>query len=84
MADSAIFPRNAMYRVSMMETALGICRRGLAVAYLPKFVVRLHNEIVKSEFQLEEKKTEKKISKNKDFVYLIKRKLTVASLEISN
>ncbi len=68
------FPRRIQYQVSLMETALGLCREGLAVAYLPKFIARLHNETVKSSFQLESVKPPKGFPKRQDFVYLIKRK----------
>jgi DNA-binding transcriptional LysR family regulator len=68
------FARNTKYQVTMLETALGLCRRGLCVVYIPKFMARLHNEIVKPEFYLEEKFIEQKIPKNKSFIYLVKRK----------
>lgn len=68
------FPRRILYRVGMLETALGLCRRGLAVAYIPKFIAKFHNEIVKAEFLLDEKPTPKKLQNRKDYVYLVKRK----------
>jgi DNA-binding transcriptional LysR family regulator len=68
------FPRHIVYRVGMLETALGICRRGLAVAYIPKFIAKLHNEIVKPEFALEEKTLPKRFPVRKEYVYLVKRK----------
>jgi len=36
----------------MLETAMGLCREGLAVAYIPKFSARLHNEMVRADLQL--------------------------------
>lgn len=39
-------PRKIRYRVMSMEGALDLCRRGLAVAHLPHFIVRLHNQQV--------------------------------------
>ena len=68
------FPRRIKYRVAMMETALGICRRGLGVCYLPKFVARMHNEIVKPEFMIDEKPLPKRFPNRKEYVYLVKRK----------
>lgn len=44
--------RRVEFRVTMMESALELCRRGMAVAYLPDFVVQLHNVSVKPAFQL--------------------------------
>lgn len=40
--------RNIKYRVTLMESALELCRRGLAAAYLPKFIAALHNERVQA------------------------------------
>lgn len=68
------FPRKVLYRVAMLETALGICRRGLAVVYLPKFIAKFHNEIAKPEFYLDEKPLPKKFPLRKDYIYLVKRK----------
>ncbi len=68
------FPRSIPYHVSLMETALGLCREGLAVAYIPSFIARLHNQVVKPTFQLEQMKLPKEFPKRQDFVYLIKRK----------
>lgn len=68
------FPRRVLYKVGMLESALGICRRGLAVAYIPKFIARLHNEIVKADYHLEEISLPKKFPPRKEYVYLIKRK----------
>lgn len=44
--------RRIEFKVTMMESAMELCRRGMAVAYLPEFVVKLHNESVKPKFQL--------------------------------
>jgi DNA-binding transcriptional LysR family regulator len=44
--------REVKYRVTLMESALELCRSGMAAAFLPEFVVRLHNAKVKEEFQL--------------------------------
>jgi DNA-binding transcriptional LysR family regulator len=67
-------PRNIVFRVDLMESALDLCRRGLAVAYLPKFVVELHNSQVKSHFTLQSLAPPKKLKKKKQCVYVIKRK----------
>jgi DNA-binding transcriptional LysR family regulator len=48
------FPRRTAFKVTMMESALELCRRGKAVAYLPEFVVGLQNEEVKNKFELKE------------------------------
>lgn len=48
------FERKVKYRVTMMESALELCRRGCAVAYLPEFIVRLHNQSVLPAVRLKE------------------------------
>lgn len=68
------FPRTIRYRVEMLETALGLCREGLAVAYIPKFTARLYNDVVRADWQLKYVETPKKFPKRRDSVFLIKRK----------
>lgn len=67
-------PRYRKYQVTMMETALELVRQGLAIAFLPDFIVSLHNKncalkLVKIKKRLE------KIDFKQD-VYLVKRKST--------
>lgn len=68
------FPRLIQFQVQMMETALGLCRQGIAVAYLPHFVVRMNNETVIEDLRLEALELPKKFPKRIDSVYIIKRK----------
>lgn len=68
------FPRSIKYQVELMETALALCRQGLAVAYLPSFVVELHNEQVKQNYLLKNIQASNGLKRNKQDVYLIKRK----------
>jgi DNA-binding transcriptional LysR family regulator len=74
--DSSI-PRKVVFRVGMMESALELCRRGVAVAYLPQFVVQIHNENVKSQRALKEIAPPKNLKQKPQSVYLIKRKSMV-------
>jgi DNA-binding transcriptional LysR family regulator len=71
--DDKIF-RNIFYKVSLMESAMDLCRQGLAVAYLPTFIVRLHNSRVKKEFQLVSYPHKLKLKERKHSVYLVKRR----------
>jgi len=66
-------PREVKYRVTMMESALELCRQGLAVAYLPKFVAELHNQKVQKQFQLHNYRLPNRMKLQKQDVYLIKR-----------
>ena len=68
------FPRAVKFRVQMLETALGLCRQGLAVAYIPRFIARLHNELVLPRYALEPLGLPKNFPKRQDAVFLIKRK----------
>jgi DNA-binding transcriptional LysR family regulator len=63
------------YRVSMMESALALCRQGKAVAYLPSFVVNLHNKIVKAEYHLKAIGFPKGMPIRKQSIFLAKRKI---------
>lgn len=49
--DEAV-PRQVVYQVTLVESALELCRQGLAAAYLPRFLVKLHNEQVLPAYQL--------------------------------
>ena len=68
------FPRDIQFHVQMLETALGLCREGVAVAYVPKFIAKLHNKIVLPELRLEEIPLPKSFPRKRDSVFLIKRK----------
>lgn len=62
------------YRVTMMESALELCRRGKAVAYLPAFVVNLHNKMAKSVYNLQPIPLPEQMLPQKQAIYLAKRK----------
>lgn len=72
-------PRFQKYKVTLMESALEFCRRGLAVGYFPKFVVQLHNEEMNEKFRLVDLALPKGMVSKLQFqeVYLVKRKSTV-------
>lgn len=67
-------PRYVKYRAELMETALEFCRQGLAVAYLPKFVVELHNKQVRQSLMLNQVAVPSKLKSTKQSVYVVKRK----------
>lgn len=76
-----LIARNTVYHVSMMETALDLCRRGRCVGYFPHFVVKLHNEKCDPQNRLELLKSPSKLTAQKYDVFMIKRK---SDLETSN
>lgn len=67
-------PRFAKYKVTLMESALEICRQGLAVCYIPTFIARLHNDQMKSKFMLEPLTSNKRLPVGKHGVYIARRK----------
>jgi DNA-binding transcriptional LysR family regulator len=71
--DDKIF-RNVKYKVALLESALELCRQGVAVAYLPSFIVELHNESLKKEFQLFPISHHLKAKDRKQSVYLVRKK----------
>ncbi len=71
--DDKIY-RLVKYRVTLMESALELCRMGLAVTYIPSFVARLHNETVKSSFALTPLKPPKGFTTQRAPVFLARRK----------
>lgn len=66
-------PRWRKYEVQLMESALELCREGLAVAYLPEFVVRLHNEETSGTRRLDEIPLAE-VEGGRHSVYVVKRK----------
>ncbi|MCX6125351.1 MAG: LysR family transcriptional regulator [Proteobacteria bacterium] len=62
------------FRVTLMESALELCRQGLAVGYFPSFVVELHNAQLKAEFQLEALSSPPALKEQIHPVYIVKRK----------
>ncbi len=46
------FPRKFAYQVALMQSAIEICSQGLALAYLPEFVVNLYNQKTTAKYHL--------------------------------
>jgi len=70
-------PRQVKFRVTMMESALELCRGGYAVAYLPEFVVDLHNESTKPDFRLKELEVPMPKRKSLQSVFLVRRQQSI-------
>lgn len=68
-----LIKRDIRYRVDMLETAVQLCQRGTAVAFLPAFVVNLVNEHARPELALKEIPFPK-LTKVYREVFLISRK----------
>ena len=46
-------PRLVQYRLTSLESALALARRGACVVFMPLFLARVHNQVVRPQFQLE-------------------------------
>ncbi|MBY0370845.1 LysR family transcriptional regulator [bacterium] len=66
--------RSVAFRVTLMESALELCRSGRAAAYLPTFIAHLHNRNARSEKQLVELPAPKGLSVSPQPVYVARRK----------
>lgn len=67
------YGRKIQYRVTMMESAMELCRQGLCVAYLPEFVVTLHNRNMLPEYRLVELESPLPQKDCKQSVFLVQR-----------
>jgi DNA-binding transcriptional LysR family regulator len=73
------FKRKIKFRVTLMESAIELCRKGHAVAYLPEFIVNLHNENVKAEYKLLELQSPLSQKERMQSVFTVKRKESTES-----
>ncbi len=71
------FKREIRYRVDLMETAISLARDGMCAIFLPNFVAKLHNDLVKDEFQLIRKQLPKRMKPVTRSVYIVKREATL-------
>lgn len=68
------YQRDIQYRVTLMESALELCRQGRVAGYFPCFIVEEHNRRMKPEYQLIRKKFPGAKSSCFSDVFIIKRK----------
>lgn len=78
------FQRKIQYRVTLMESALELCRRGHCIAYLPSFVVELHNQNVVQDLKLIEIQSPVPQKDRFQSVYLIQKKNNKESILFRN
>ncbi|MFL5814660.1 MAG: hypothetical protein ACJ763_13880 [Bdellovibrionia bacterium] len=67
------FPRKFAYQVTLMQSAIEICGQGLALAYLPEFVVNLYNRKAASKYQLVQYPCAIPEKQRKQSVYIVHR-----------
>ena len=68
------YQRKVLHKVTLLESALELCRQGRVAGYFPAFIVHEHNKKVKEEFRLERRKSPYSNRVCKADVYLVKRK----------
>lgn len=69
-----VYERKVFYRVTLLESALELCRQGRAAGYFPIFIAREHNLRVKKEYRLERCPSPYPGRICRSDVYIIKRK----------
>lgn len=74
--------REIRFRVDLMETAISLARSGHCAVFIPTFVAKLHNELVKDEFQLVKKPLPTGMKPVKRKVFIVKRESTVEDEKI--
>jgi DNA-binding transcriptional LysR family regulator len=68
------YRRKIAHRVTLLESALELCRQGRAAGYFPVFIAKEHNRRVKAEYQLERRKSPYADRTCRADVFLVKRK----------
>jgi DNA-binding transcriptional LysR family regulator len=68
------YQRKVLHRVTLLESALELCRQGRVAGYFPCFVVDEHNKRVQEEFRLERRRTPYPGRVCRSDVYIVKRK----------
>lgn len=70
------FPRKIVHRVTLLESALELCRQGKVAGYFPVFVACEHNKRMAKDYQIERRRPPEKLEcklRTAD-VYIVKRK----------
>jgi len=68
------YQRKVVHKVTLLESALELCRQGRVAGYFPVFIVNEHNKRVREELHLERRKSPYPDRKCTHDVYIVKRK----------
>ncbi|MEK7354976.1 MAG: LysR family transcriptional regulator [Bdellovibrionota bacterium] len=68
------YRRKVIHKVTLLESALELCRQGRVAGYFPVFIVNEHNKRVAPEFQLERRKSPYPGRVCRSDVFIVKRK----------
>ncbi len=77
-----LIKREVSFRVDLMETAISLARNGHCAVFIPCFVAKLHNEVIKDEFHLTKKALPSGMKKIVRDVYIVKRESTVEDVKL--
>lgn len=76
------YQRKVKYQVTLMESALELCRQGKAAGYFPVFIVEAHNTKLRPKYQLERRHSPYQGRKCFSDVFIAKRRSTQETSEI--
>lgn len=68
------YQRDVKFQVTLLESALELCRLGKAAAFFPVFIAEEHNKRVKSEYRLSRRRASFPCRVRRSDVYLVKPK----------
>jgi DNA-binding transcriptional LysR family regulator len=68
------YERIIKYEVTLLESALELCRQGRCAGYFPQFIIEEHNQKMAAEYSLERKYQKNHIKSCFSDVYIVKRK----------
>jgi len=68
------YTRKVKYEVTLLESAMELCRQGKCVGYFPSFVVDRHNRKYRDEYALERHAYGKSVRRCSSDVFIVKRK----------
>lgn len=68
------YNRKILHRVTLLESALELCRQGRVAGYFPKFIVEEHNKRIEGQYRLERRRSPYSDRVCKNDVYIVKRK----------
>ncbi len=76
------YPRKVLHQVTLMESALELCRQGRVAGYFPAFIINEHNRRFRDEYHLERRRSPYSSRICKADVYIVKRKSSEESKTI--
>lgn len=68
------YKRKVLHQVTLLESALELCRQGRVAGYFPAFIANEHNKRVRDEFKLERRRTPYQNRVCTADVFIVKRK----------